>query len=103
MPPTGCERLNARSSEALIALGGPTSKASEPFNPPGTASASVGLPASGGIACVMKPAAADDDGAVNERSSMLPSSSATRPNADCAFATSAAETAPSSAASLSAS
>ena len=103
VPPIGCERLKARLRAALIALGGPGSKASVPLRPPGTDSDSEGLPAKVGIACAMKPAAGLSDGAVNDRSSMLPTKSETMPTAACALVTSAAETAPNSAATLSAS
>ena len=80
VPSMGCERFSASAIDALIALGGPTSKASDPFNPPGAASDNVGFPANDGMTCWMKPAAALDDGAVNERSTILPTSSATMPN-----------------------
>ena len=66
------------------------------------ATTSVGRRRAGSPAA-MKPAAAFGGGAVNERSIMLPTSSATMPSADCALATSARRAAPSSAASLSAS
>ena len=52
VPSIGCERLKARLSAALIALGGPGSKPSVPFSPPGTLSDSDGLPAKDGMACV---------------------------------------------------
>jgi len=102
VPPIGCERLNASCSDAFSDAGGELSNASVAFSPPGTARVSVGLPAKVGMTAVRKPAAGSAGGSVNERSRMLPRTTASTPNAACTFAASAGA-APSRAASLSAS
>ena len=95
--------LKVRSSAALMRLGGPGLICSVPRTPGGPFSVSVGLAPRSGSSWVTKPLAGAVVGAVNERSIMLPTSSATRPSAVWPSAISSAVAAPSSWASLSAS